>query len=532
MVAVAAIGLVGLTTPSASLGADPAEFPKGYAGYHTYQEMKAKVAAIAAAHPDIVSVFSIGKSYKGRDIVAAKVSDNVATDEAEPEVLYEGLHHSDEHMGLEMTLRILSWLTDGYGSDERITSIVDSREIWIVFAVNPDGATYDISGGKFHYWRKNRQPNAGTTAIGTDLNRNYPYRWGGRGASSNPLAITYRGSKALSAPEARAMADFVDSRVVGGRQQIRAAISFHEYGRIVMWPYGYTYTDVPSDMTADDHKALKIIGRNLAASNGYRAQQASDLYLTSGRFGDFAYGRHRIFHYTFELSTRDYPDDARIAGETKRNREAVLYLAEMAGCPYAVLGKSVAFARCGPFDDDLEISRGWGADPDGTDTATVGGWERGNAAGTSASGAKQLADAPSGVGVYSTGKSAGDAASANDLDGGVTTVLSPAIRLTSRSHELRFRYYLAHDAAATIDDELRVEVVAADGSARTVFVEAGSSDDDDAAWASASISLRRWGGQTIRLRFIARDGGADNLVEAAFDDVRVTRSSAPTIVRS
>ena len=39
-----------------------------------------------------------------------------ATDEAEPEVLFDGLHHADEHMGLEMTLHILHWLVDGYGS--------------------------------------------------------------------------------------------------------------------------------------------------------------------------------------------------------------------------------------------------------------------------------------------------------------------------------------------------------------------------------------------------------------------------------
>ncbi len=102
----------------------------------------------------------------------------MGTDEDEPEVLFDGLHHADEHMGLEMTLHILHWLTDGYGSSARITSIVNSREIWIVFAMNPDGAQFDIKGGRFHFWRKNRQPTPGSSAIGTDLNRNYDYRWG------------------------------------------------------------------------------------------------------------------------------------------------------------------------------------------------------------------------------------------------------------------------------------------------------------------------------------------------------------------
>jgi hypothetical protein len=91
---------------------------------------------------------------------AVKISDNVGVDENEPEVLFDGLTHSDEHMGLEMTLRIMHWLVDGYVShDARITNIVNTREIWIVLAVNPDGAEADIAGGHYHFWRKNRQPN-------------------------------------------------------------------------------------------------------------------------------------------------------------------------------------------------------------------------------------------------------------------------------------------------------------------------------------------------------------------------------------
>ena len=56
----------------------------------------------------------------------------------------------------------MRWLVDGYGRDTRITNIVNGREIWLVFSVNPDGADYDIGHGKFHFWRKNRQPTPGT----------------------------------------------------------------------------------------------------------------------------------------------------------------------------------------------------------------------------------------------------------------------------------------------------------------------------------------------------------------------------------
>src|SRR3954470_21054250 len=366
---------VALVAPASAAAAD---FPTGWKGFHTYAEMSADVAAVAAAHPDIVKRVAIGTSYQGRTIWAVKISDNVAVDEAEPEVLFDGLTHSDEHMGLEMTLKIMHWLVDGYGTYSRIRNIVNTREIWIVLAVNPDGAEYDIAGGRFHYWRKNRQPNAGTTAIGTDLNRNFGYRWGGGGrTSTNPAAITYRGPSAFSAPETRNIRDFLASRVVNGRQQIRTAITFHEAGRLVMWPYGYTLTDIPADMTVGDHSALAIIGRHMAATNGYHPEQASDLYITSGTTRDYEYGMYRIFSYTFEMSVVDYPKDTLIGPETWRNREAVLYLIERASCPLAVLGTAKRIARCGAFDDDLEVSRGWRTNLDATDTATSGQWSRG-----------------------------------------------------------------------------------------------------------------------------------------------------------
>ena len=126
--------------------------------------MVAELDKAVADHPAIVRKFSIGKSYQGREIWAAKISDNVATDENEPEVLFDGLHHAREHLTVEQALAILRWLTDGYGDrPAAITRLVDRREICIVFMVNPDGGEYDLTGSPYRAWRKNRQPNAGST---------------------------------------------------------------------------------------------------------------------------------------------------------------------------------------------------------------------------------------------------------------------------------------------------------------------------------------------------------------------------------
>ncbi|HJR78879.1 MAG TPA: M14 family metallopeptidase [Anaerolineales bacterium] len=327
-------------------------FPSADSAYHDYAEMVAEIQQAAVDHPAIFSLFSLGTSYQGREIWAGKISDAVGVDEDEPEVLFTHHQHAREHLTVEMALYTLKILTDEYGVNSQVTDLVDSREIWMVFDLNPDGGEYDIATGTYRSWRKNRQPNSGSTAVGTDLNRNWGYRWGCCGGSSGTFSSeTYRGASAFSAPETQVVRDFVNSRVIGGEQQITVAIDFHTYQELILWPYGYTFTDIPADMTQDDHNVLVTMGQAMAATNGYTPEQASDLYITDGTINDWLYGVHRIMNYTFEMYPRTssqggfYPPDEVIPAETSRNRAAVLYLLEQADCPYDVIGKGAQY--CG-----------------------------------------------------------------------------------------------------------------------------------------------------------------------------------------
>jgi hypothetical protein len=343
--------LVRFETPEEFLKA----FPAADSAYHDYGEMLAELQQAAFDHPATFSLFSIGTSYEGRTVWAGKLSNNVAVDQDEPEVLLTHHQHAREHLTVEMALYTLHMLLDGYGVDPRITNIMNSREIWIVFDMNPDGGEYDIATGTYRSWRKNRQPNAGSSNIGTDLNRNFAYDWGCCGGSSGTTSSeTYRGAAAFSAPETQVVRDFVNSRVIGGTQQIKTHIDFHTYAELLMWPYGYTLTDVPADMTLDDHNVFVAMGQAMAATNGYTPQQMSDLYITDGTICDWLYGVHRIFSYTFEMYPVTsgqggfYPPDEVIPAQTSRNREAVLYLLENSGCPYAVIGKQVQYCQTVP----------------------------------------------------------------------------------------------------------------------------------------------------------------------------------------
>ena len=506
------------------LQADSRAFPTADSGYHSYQEMSDETAAIAAAHPAIVSRRSLGTSYQGRQIWALKISDNVAADESEPELLFTHNQHAREHLTVEMAMYLLNELSSEYGTDSRITSVVNTREIWIVPSINPDGAEFDVSTGSYAMWRKNRQPNAGSTAVGTDLNRNWDWMWGCCGGSSGTFSSeTYRGATAWSAPETRVIRDFVNSRIVGGVQQIKAGIDFHTYSELVLWPYGYTTANTAAGLTADDEATFRTLGVNMASTNGYTPEQASDLYITDGSIDDWLWGQHKIFGYTFEMfpttsSPGFYPADENIPAQTSRNREAVLRLAETADCMYRVIGKETQY--CGlqgaVYSDDFEAGRGWVASTTG---ATAGRFERGDPAATTSSGAKQLGTTVSGLNDLVTGRLAGASAGEHDIDGGVTSIASPSIALAGGSnYTLRFSYYLAHGTNSSSADYLRVKV-----NGTTVLQELGAADDDDAVWATANVNLSAYAGQSVQIVVEAADLSTASLVEAAVDDVRITQ---------
>ena len=245
--------------------------------------------------------------------------------------------------------------------------------------------------------------------------------------------------------------DFVNSRVINGRQQITAHVTFHTNGQLILWPYGYTKTDVPSDMTVADHRAFVAMGKAMAARNGYTPMQSSDLYITDGDQIDWLYGVQRIFSFTWELYPTEkptvwqdhYPPDEVIATQTARNKSALLYLMDVGGCAWRAIG--LAKTNCGPLYDDLEINRGWRVNAFGSDTATSGRWQIANPAGVSVGGvASQLGTTTSGSKDLVTGAAAGSSSAANDVDGGTTTIRSAPVTLPATPGDLTFNFYFAH----------------------------------------------------------------------------------------
>ena len=109
--------------------------------FYKYDELTAILHAWADEQPDRFKLVSIGKSFEGRDIWLATVT-NFATgpDVDKPAFWLEANIHAVEVTGCTAALHLINKLLTQYGVDEKVTRVLDTRAFYIVPRLNPDGA--------------------------------------------------------------------------------------------------------------------------------------------------------------------------------------------------------------------------------------------------------------------------------------------------------------------------------------------------------------------------------------------------------
>ncbi|MGD2016521.1 MAG: M14 family zinc carboxypeptidase [Planctomycetota bacterium] len=285
----------------------------GMGGYYTLAELEGVLDQLTAAYPQFVSArSSIGTSLQGRDLWMVRVSDNPGVDEPEPEWRIDSLHHAREPQGMQTTIYFICYLLEEYGSDPLATYLLDERELYVVPCVNPDGYEYNRqqSPGGGGLWRKNRRNN-GNGTFGVDLNRNYPFQWGGSGSSGNSSSEVYRGSAPASEPEIQAMIQFIDGR------EFQTALSVHTYSDLWLAPWGYVGQYPPA------WAEIGEIGDLAVADNGYVHGPASlILYEADGVTFDYEYGVKGTYGWTPEIGSQSdgfWPPQSRIVPLAEEN---------------------------------------------------------------------------------------------------------------------------------------------------------------------------------------------------------------------
>ena len=278
------------------------DFPLGsMQGNYTWDELNDRFDELRTQYtPIMTDRIIIGESMDGHDIWAFKVSDNPNEDEEEPEVLYTGLTHAREPVGMMNLFYFVQLLCESYGTDPELTYLVDNREMWFIPVINPDGYLYNESiqpnGGGMH--RKNRRDtNCGDgTNRGVDLNRNYGYGWGANntGSSPDPCSTTYRGTEEFSEPETAAVRDFVEDR------EFMNVLHYHAYSNVLIHPYGNASLPEEPDLTT-----YREVGEEMTHYNGYAVGTGFEVigYTVNGDAVDWSYGDQGLIAYTPEVGS-------------------------------------------------------------------------------------------------------------------------------------------------------------------------------------------------------------------------------------
>ncbi|MES2555682.1 MAG: M14 family zinc carboxypeptidase [Bacteroidota bacterium] len=299
-------------------------------GFYKYQEFIDEIDAMAVQYPNLITVKDTINNYlsiENRPIYFMRMSDNAATDESEPEILYTSIHHAREPNSLSEVIFYMWYLLENYDNSEEIQFLLDNTELYFVPMVNPDGYIYnettDPNGGGM--WRKNRRNNGGS--YGVDLNRNYSYLWGTSGISMTPSADTYPGTGAFSEPETQAIQWFCEDR------DFVFAFNAHTYADDILHPIGTTVAEF-----ADDHDYFQAFTGHMVLYNGYGHIKSSDLYPASGDSDDYMYKvdtvqKPKIFAMTPEVGSDGdgfWPASADITGICQEMVFSNLILAHLA----------------------------------------------------------------------------------------------------------------------------------------------------------------------------------------------------------
>ena len=109
--------------------------------YYRYTDLTAILQGFAEKFPALCKLSSIGKSYEGRDIWLATLT-HTATgpDTDKPAFWVDANIHATEVSPSACALYTIHKILNGYGSDASITRLLDTRTLYIVPRMNPDGA--------------------------------------------------------------------------------------------------------------------------------------------------------------------------------------------------------------------------------------------------------------------------------------------------------------------------------------------------------------------------------------------------------
>jgi hypothetical protein len=237
----------------------------GFGVYHTYQQIMDTFHLIATNNPTICHLDTIARSPSGKFLLALKVTQNAQQEVHRPRFLIDGTTHGNENIGTEAIWYMVQQLVGRYGVDPLITQLVNTREVWFIPCINPEGLINRTRGN----------------TVCADLNRDYGYAWNGESGAPVPWYT----------PEIRGQRVFLQ------QHPYVISMTFHSGTESVMWPWSYSRT------ATRDSTLHKLLCDRYGTITGYPSFQISrGLYECQGTSTDFMHGSEGALGLAAEIS--------------------------------------------------------------------------------------------------------------------------------------------------------------------------------------------------------------------------------------
>jgi hypothetical protein len=227
--------------------------------------VEAALKAFHQQHPKRTRLRKLGVSHEGRGVFAIGIGDFSIDQDQIPQFFFNGTHHGNEPITTVVLMDMVEELLSSKPG-EPLWELTQKSTFWLLPVVNPDGLERHLYQSR-QFGRKNgaksQKVQDENQNYGVDLNRNYPFMWGAlgeKGSKTDPLSHHYRGSKAASEPETRAVMKLANEYPFVG------VLSFHSGTVALLVPYtidGAKNAKLNEAWTVSDEltKKLKAIQR-------------------------------------------------------------------------------------------------------------------------------------------------------------------------------------------------------------------------------------------------------------------------------
>ena len=274
--------------------------------YHDYYETTDTLLDFKVKYPDLVNVFSIGKSVLGKDIWCIRIT-NEQNLQKKYSCLIDGCIHGDEWESGESCLYLAEYLIINFNKNITITNILNTSNIYIVPIVNPDG----------------RQVNSRFTDNGVDPNRNFNVFFGKiRGRSlrigkilgiikipvikfltKDPFEYYWNcGRKPFSEPETQSIRNMMKTLAQG---DLSFYVNCHTSLHVVVTPW-LSYKP-PFEMTQQEKTVFDYVINWVKKNTEYDAFRTNGfVYKTGGNAMDWCFKEYRIPSFTYEILSPEY----------------------------------------------------------------------------------------------------------------------------------------------------------------------------------------------------------------------------------